>query len=116
MNVFINVNNKDYQIQFGHGSNKILARKWGLTTLSKFGKAIEKRFDFAKLGEPTFQQWDYIGDLILSGILYLDPAAKVTTDQIIEATQLEPNKLLEIIGNYADTISKNAKKPNPAKK
>ena len=102
--VYIEINNTEYPIKFGYGANKILARKWKLKTMGEIGAAVSKRFSFKKNVEPTFQQWDYIGDLIHSGILYETPTAKVTPDELVDYLMLKPEKLLEIFNLYSDSI------------
>ena len=104
--VYITVNKIEYPIHFGYGANKILARKWKLKTMGEIGAAVSKRFSFKKNQEPTFTQWDYIGDLVHSGILHKTPTAKVTPNELVDYLMLKPDKLLEIFNLYSDSLPK----------
>ena len=102
----ITIDKKSYNVKFGFGALKILCKKWNEKTIGGLDKHF-KKLDFAKGKEPTLDQWDLIGDLALSGLLYANKDASFTSDEMVDVLFAQPNKLTELIENFAASLPNN---------
>ena len=108
----IRINEKDYLVKFGFGANRVLAKKWGLKTLSEIGNKINKQLNFKENQEPTFEQFETIGELVLSGILNYTPEAKVKTDDVVDALLQDIPLLQRLVQLYIDSMPKGDESKN----
>lgn len=102
----LKINGSDYKLQFGFLSNKILAKNWGLTSLSELGKAINDKINMTKKTEITLNHIEAISDIIYSGILTMQPDTKINTQDILNAILINPKALKRIIYLYINSLPK----------
>lgn len=104
----ITIKKKDYPVHFGFGSLKLLCKMWGVKKVSELDKFF-KKLEFKD--EPEIEQWDLIGDLVLSGVLCANKKANTTSDQIIDALFLDTSQLGPIIELFTESLPKPAANP-----
>ena len=108
----ITISKKVYQVKFGFGALRILCKKWGVKSIGGLDPFF-KKLDFKD--EPSFEQWDLIGDLALSGVEYANPDTVFTSEQILDVLFKNPNLLTELINSFAESMP-NQQPVDPAKR
>ena len=100
----ITINKKTYLVKFGFGALRILCKKWNVKTIGGLDPFF-KKLDFKD--EPSFEQWDLIGDLALAGVEYANPKSNFTTAELLDVLFKEPKKLQELIEAFAESMPNN---------
>ena len=112
----IKIDNTEYTIKFGFAANRILAQKWKLKTLGQIGTKLAQVFNFKKGAEPTIEQFVAMADLVLAGVLSVQPDAKVTNDDVCNMFFEDVDSMAEIITLYAESMPKPPEKSKNVKR
>ena len=105
-NTTISINGEVYKVKFGFLANKILAKRWGLKTLSEIGNTIAGKLNFKENEEPTLEQLEAIGELIYAGVLSVHTDEAIGPDDVVDALLKDTDKLQELIQLYIDSMPK----------
>jgi len=100
----ITINKTKYEIKFGFKANRILARMWDLNHMGKIGEKLAADLNFKDNQEPTIDQLSILGDLILSGVLSLQPNAEIDSDDVVDALFKDMNVIGGIIELYTSSL------------
>ncbi|CAL2077772.1 hypothetical protein [Tenacibaculum sp. 190524A02b] len=73
----------EYQVKFGFKCLRLLCESYGYKTLGGIDELMRKH-NFSSLQDPTFEQLDFIGNLILAGIRSVDEGCSLTSDNILD--------------------------------
>ena len=65
--ISIEVRGVEYSIEFGYGAFYILSEMWEAKNFTELGKKFIQ-LNFAEGVEPTFKQYNILGDIVLAGI------------------------------------------------
>lgn len=102
----ITINQTEYTVKFGFAANRILAKIWKLKTLGEIGNKLAKTFKFKKGAEPTIEQLVGMGDLVLAGILSVQPDAQITNDDVCNSFFEDFDTVTKIVLLYGESMPK----------
>lgn len=109
----IEVNGKKHEVKFGFGSSRKVVEKYGYNKMSDFDKIIKKlKLDKLK-DEPNFEQLEFIGRLVVSGIENANKTAEVSTDDVIDVLISSVDKISEVFTEFQNSLPQNT---NPEKR
>jgi len=107
--LFITVNKITYELKFSFGSLKLFLEMQGEDKFSAIDKYL-KVLMVDEDTEPTFDFFETLGDVILSGAEYAaQTELNVTAMDMTEAVMSDPEKAMEIIAAFIDTIPRENK-------
>lgn len=101
--LIITVKDKEYKIEFGYGAFYLLSEMWGAATFSDLGKTFIE-LNFKEGVEPTFKQYNVLGDIVLAGIKNVDDTADVKAKDIIQVFIADLPKLTEIMQAFMQSL------------
>lgn len=108
--MFIQIKKQKFQLLFGYGALRILAKKYKLKRLSDLDKIFSK-LNFKEGEEPTLDQMDVLVDLVMAGVLNANAKANVSEAEIADEIFLKnPDCLQEVMLAFSDSMPVNAGK------
>lgn len=112
----VTINNKHHNLKFGYGVFRRLGNYYNVAGLEGLGKYMSQ-LDFGKsANDLTFDQLDFLGNLILTAAEYgsKDPL-KLDLDQVVDQVVLAtPEMLVDILQAFSDSFPKAQGKVQPA--
>lgn len=99
----ITIEGKKYNVKFGYGAFKILCKLWNETKISALDKHLAK-LQFAD--DPTIEQLDITGQLVLAGILNANSKASVTADDVVTALMFDVDVMQKIMTEFQSSMPK----------
>lgn len=98
------IKKKNYEIKFGFAAMRILCKRLGFQKLTDLDKHI------VGLGftddEPTLDQFDFIGELIVSGLEAANKNVDFDVDDVLQELFENPKKTNEVIAFYTASMPK----------
>jgi hypothetical protein len=79
----VNISGKKYKLKFGYGALRNVCQHYGYDKVSGYDKLV-KDLKLDKMDDPSFEQLDFIGNLIISGIKSHTPDVEVNSDDVID--------------------------------
>lgn len=96
---------KKYELKFGYGALKDICQAYGHDKVSGFD-SIVKELKLDKMAEPNFDQLDFFGRLVISGIKNVDKKTDLTPDEVFDAFFFGELNLLKIFEAFKDSLPK----------
>lgn len=113
--ISIEIEGVKHPIKYGYGAYKLLARKWGVDRISGLAKHFGK-LGFKKGVEPTFDQYDVLGEIGLAGVLFAnDKCEDVTADDVVQFLFHNPKVLEDIMTEFMASFPKQEDGKTPGK-
>lgn len=106
----ITINKKKYNVKFGYGAIRKIVELYGYKKPSDFDKII-KKYNLEDLSDPSFEQIDFLGNLLRCGILNAHPNFDLPVDDILDVLMSDATMQEEMLKEFAD--SQIQQKPNP---
>ena len=96
---------KKYELRFGYGVLKDICQAYGHDKVSGFD-SIVKELKLDKMTDPSFDQMDFFGRLVISGIKNVDKKTDLTSDDVLDAIFTGGLNILEIFEAFKDSLPK----------
>lgn len=110
----ITVGGKRYQMKFGYGCLREICRKYGFQKTSGFDKLI-KKLKLDKIEDPTFEQLDFIGNLVVAAIENENSEAVVCADDVMDVLLCDPKMITTIFDQFQNSLPQ-IDQVNPSKR
>lgn len=104
----VEVNGQKHSVKFGYGALRNICKIYGYEKVSGYDKIV-KKLKLDKMEDPSFDQLDFIGNLILSGILNANKLAEVTTEDVLDAVMQKEIDTAEVMKEFAESLPKQDK-------
>ncbi|XRE42214.1 hypothetical protein ACIVBQ_000418 [Tenacibaculum discolor] len=109
--MYIEVNNTKYKARFGYGAIRRICKEYGYDKPSAIDKVI-KKLKLDKMGEdPSFEQLDFIGYLVISGVKNVDDSVDFSSDDVMDSIIQGKVDVMEIMKSFSDSLPKNNVNP-----
>ena len=109
--MYIEVNNTKYKVRFGYGALRRVCEIYKHDKVSGIDKII-KKLKLDKMGsDPSFEQLDFIGNLVISGVKNVDDSVDFSVDDVMDAVMIGKVDIMEIMKAFTDSLPKNNVKP-----
>ena len=106
----LKINGKNYKVKFGYGAYRRVCEHYKLTKVSGFNSLI-KKFKLDKMEDPSFEQMDFIGNLVIAGITTADENAVVSSDDVIDVLWQDGKLLAEVMETFSKSMPQNTPEP-----
>ncbi|WP_435263456.1 hypothetical protein [Tenacibaculum sp. nBUS_03] len=80
----VEIGKQKHELKFGYGALRMICEEYGYEKVSGFD-ALIKKLKLDKMKDPTFEQLDFVGRLVVAGIHSVDKKSSVTSDEVLDA-------------------------------
>jgi len=103
----IKLGTKTYKLKFGYGVNRRLADVYSIPSYSGLGDFIASLNFSDQATDLTFDQLNFLGNLVHAAIAYQEgETPELTVDEIVDAVLQQPDKLTNVMLAFADSFPK----------
>lgn len=106
----VEVNNQKYQLKFGYGALRNICKMYGYEKVSGYDKLV-KKLKLDKMTDPSFEQLDFVGDLILAAITNVTPQVEITSADVLDSVMSGKIDTGEVMQVFADSLPKQNNQP-----
>lgn len=106
----ITINKKNYTVKFGYGAIRRIVELYGYKKPSDFDKII-KKYKLDDLSDPTFEQIDFMGNLLRCGILNAHPKFNLSVDDVLDVLMSDATLQDQMLKEFAESQIQNEVNP-----
>ncbi|AUC13830.1 hypothetical protein BTO06_01095 [Tenacibaculum sp. SZ-18] len=106
----VKVLGKSYGLKFGYGALRNVCQHYGYNKVSGYDKLV-KELKLDKMDDPSFEQLDFIGNLIISGIKSHTPDVQVNSDDVITSVLKSDIDISIVMREFSSSLPNNKVEP-----